>query len=138
LHAQLHAFSCDFNGLPIVENGHAVGIGKVVGMADCFLLVTSVAKIVPRDPRTGGAIGKAPIAEVEAAFDGAEIGLGTWRQSPTRFLGIQKSVQHAARHASVFPRPHTAFRPLCAQRMPNIRGQMRAFKHGQLRTLGLF
>ena len=37
-------------------------------MADCLLLVTSIPEIVTRDPRTGGAIGEAPIAEVEAAF----------------------------------------------------------------------
>jgi hypothetical protein len=49
-------------------------------MADCLLLVTPIPEIVARDPRTGGAIGKAPIAEMEAAFDRAEIGLGAWRQ----------------------------------------------------------
>ncbi len=41
---------------------------QIVGMADCFLLVTPVAAIVARDPRTGSSISKPPIAEVEAAF----------------------------------------------------------------------
>ncbi len=99
------------------------------------LLVTPIPAIVARDPRTGGAIDKAPIAEVEAAFDRAEIGLGAWRQSPARVLGIQISVQHAARHVSVSSRPHTAFKPLYAQRIPNIRRPMPADKRGLLRTL---
>ncbi|MGH9809506.1 MAG: hypothetical protein ACRD9W_20010, partial [Terriglobia bacterium] len=113
-YAQSHALACDLNGLPIGQNRYAIGIGEVVGMADGLLLVTSIADIVTRDPRTGGAIGKAPIAEVEAAFDGAEIGLGTWGQAPARVLGIQKSVQHAARHVVVFPKPQAACKRLHA------------------------
>jgi len=103
--AQPHAFPCDFDGLPVVQDSDAVGIGEIIGMTDRLFLVAPVAEVVTCDPGACGAGGKAPIAEMEAALDGTEVGFGTWRQATACLLGIQKSVQHAARHVVGFSRP---------------------------------
>src|SRR6516164_6056911 len=70
--------------LPEIKDGHAIGVGVVVGGADTLDRILLLADVVARNPRASLPITEPSIAEVQSALDGAVIRLAPDLEPPPR------------------------------------------------------
>src|SRR6516164_4206182 len=93
-----HRFSCRVLRLPEIEDRGAIGVRHVVGNADLLHFVGLLADVVARDPRARLPSAQPAVAEVEAALDGAVVGLPPDLEPTPRVSAIERLVVNPACH----------------------------------------